>query len=98
MCITCHPLIDDVGPNVQIFQFGVALVLGEHENVLFDEIFFFFFFRLSGLELFLYFFDESKGVVQVGRRRCSFAGFFGIGSSIRPVKFIRILRFMFHHF
>lgn len=80
--LACHSFVDNVRPNVQIFEFGVAFVLRQDEYVLLYEIFLLLLFRFSRLEFFLNFFYDSERVVQIGRRRWQFARLFGIGTSV----------------
>ena len=64
-----NPFLHNVGPDVQVLQLGIALVVWYYEGVLLHQILLLFFLGLSGFELLLNFFDESEGFIEVRSRR-----------------------------
>lgn len=60
-----HPLLCDVGPDVEVFEFGVASVQVDDQRVLFDDALLLLFLGLSRLVALLHLFDDAEGVLEV---------------------------------
>ena len=58
-------LLDDVGPDVEVFQLGIALAGAENEGVLLHEIGLLLVLRLASLESLLDVLDQLECSVQV---------------------------------
>ena len=69
-----QPLLDNVGPDVQVLELGVALALADDEGGLAHQVRFFSLLSLALPVLFLDLFDDLEGGVQVGARSIDFAG------------------------
>jgi hypothetical protein len=80
---TSHALADDVGANVEILQFGVALVVADDEGVLLDQILLLPFLSLSVFELLLHLLDQTECSAQVGAGGGNFTRLFLVRASIR---------------
>lgn len=63
-----HPLLGDVGPDVEVFEFGVGAVQVDDQRVLLDDALFLLLLSLPGLVALLHLLDDAEGVLEVGGR------------------------------
>lgn len=78
-----HPLLCDVGSDVEVFELGVAAVEVDDQRVLLDDAFLLLLFGLSRLVALLYLLDDAESVLEVGGGNRRVAGSFQIGRSVR---------------
>lgn len=95
---TGHSLGHDVGPDVEILQLGVALVLRQYQRVLLNQVLLLALLGLAALELLLHLLDQPEGGVQVRRRGGNFTWLFGIRASVGPVGKIKFSLIFFKFF
>lgn len=77
-----HPLLGDVGSDVQVFELGVAAVQVDDQRVLLDDALLLLLFRLSRLVALLHLFDDAEGVLEVGGGHRRVSGGLQVG---RPI-------------
>ena len=84
MCLqrSLHPLLCDVGPDVKVFELGVAAVEVDDQRVLLDDALFLLLLSLSRLVALLHLLDDAEGVLQVGRGHRRVAGRLQVGRSV----------------
>lgn len=78
-----HPLLSDVGSDVEVFEFGVAAVQVDDQRVLLDDALLLFLLRLSRLIPLLHLLDDAEGVLQVGGGHRRVAGGLQVGRPVR---------------
>lgn len=78
-----HPLLSDVGPNVEVFEFGVAAVEVDDERVLFHDALLLLLLGLTGLVALLHLLDDAEGVLEVGGGNGVIAGGFEVRRAVR---------------
>lgn len=78
-----HPLLCDVGPDVKVFEFGVAAVEVDDERVLFNDALLLLLLRLAGLVALLHLLDDAEGVLQVGGGNQVIAGGLEVRRAVR---------------
>lgn len=61
-----HPLLGDVGSDVEVLEFGVAAVEVDDQRVLLDDALLLLLLRLPRLVALLHLLDDAEGVLQVG--------------------------------
>lgn len=81
-----HPLLCDVGPDVKVFEFGVAAVEVDDERVLFNDALLLLLLRLAGLVALLHLLDDAEGVLQVGGGNGVIAGRLEVRRAVRTEK------------
>lgn len=69
-----HPLLGDVGSDVEVFEFGVAAVQVDDQRVLLDDAFLLLLLGLPRLVALLHLLDDAEGVLQVGGGHRGVAG------------------------
>lgn len=77
-----HPLLGDVGSDVQVFELGVAAVQVDDQRVLLDDALLLLLLRLSRLVALLHLFDDAEGVLEVGGGHRRVSGGLQVG---RPI-------------
>ena len=70
-----EPFLDNVGPDVQVFELGIPFALADHQRGLLDQIGLFSLFGLARPVLFLHVLDYAKGRGEVLRRRTDLSRF-----------------------
>lgn len=78
-----HPLLSDVGSDVEVFELGVAAVQVDDQRVLLHDALLLFLFRLSRLVALLHFLDDAERVLQVGGGHRGVAGGLQVGRPVR---------------
>lgn len=78
-----HPLLCDVGSDVEVFELGVAAVEVDDQRVLLDDALLLLLFGLSRLVAFLDLLDDAESVLQVGGGNRRVAGSLQVGRSVR---------------
>lgn len=81
-----HPLLGDVGSDVEVFEFGVAAVQVDDERVLFHDALFLLLLGLTGLIALLHLLYDTEGVLQVGGGDGVIAGGFQVGRAVRTAR------------
>ena len=68
MCLqrALHPLLGDVGPDVEVLELGVAAVQVDDQGVLLHDALLLLLLRLPRLVALLHLLDDAEGVLQVG--------------------------------
>lgn len=77
-----HPLLSDVGSDVEVFELRVAAVEVDDQRVLLDDALLLLLLGFSRLVALLHLLDDAEGVLQVGGRHRRVAGSLEVG---RPV-------------
>ena len=85
MCLqrALHPLLCDVGSDVEVFELGVAAVEVDDQRVLLDDALLLLLLGLSRLVALLHLLDDAESVLQVGGGHRRVAGGFQVGRSVR---------------
>ena len=78
-----HPLLSDVGPDVEVLELGVAAVEVDDQRVLLDDALFLFLLGLAGLVALLHLLDDAEGVLQVGGGHYRVARGLQVGRAVR---------------
>lgn len=78
-----HPLLSDVGSDVEVFEFGVAAVEVDDQRVLLDDALLLLLFGLSCFVALLHLLDDAEGVLQVGGGHRCVAGSLQVGRPVR---------------
>lgn len=79
-----EPLLDNVGPDVQVLELGVAFALINDQLVLLDQVGLFLLFGLPRFILLLDVLDQPKCSVQVSTWSVDFSWLFHICASVGP--------------
>lgn len=80
---TLHPLLGDVGSDVEVFEFGVAAVQVDDQRVLLDDALLLLLLGFSRLVALLHLLDDAEGVLQVGGGHRRVAWSLQVGRSVR---------------
>ena len=78
-----HPLLSDVGSDVEVLELGVAAVEVDDQRVLLDDALLLLLLGLSRLVALLHLLDDAEGVLQVGGGNRRVAGGFEVRRSVR---------------
>lgn len=80
-----HPLLSDVGSDVEVFEFGVAAVQVDDQRVLLDDAFLLLLLSLPCFVALLHLLDDAEGVLQVGGGHGGVARSFEVRCSVCSV-------------
>ena len=78
-----HPLLGDVGPDVQVLELGVAAVQVDGQDVLLHDALLLLLLRLPHLVALLHLLDDAEGVLQVGGGHRGVARRLQVGRPVR---------------
>ena len=78
-----HPLLGDVGPDVEVLELGVAAVQVDDQGVLLHNALLLFLLRLPRLVALLHLLDDAEGVLQVGGGHRWVAWRLQVGGTVR---------------
>lgn len=86
LSLTSHALVDDVGPDVEVLQLGVALALTDDQRVLLHQILLLSLLGLSVTVLLLHLLYEAERSTEVGAGSRDFTGLFHVGAAVSPTQ------------
>lgn len=92
-----HPLLCDVGSDVEVFEFGVAAVEVDDQRVLLDDALLLLLFGLSCFVALLHLLDDAEGVLQVGGGHRCVAGSLQVGRPVRAERRARERKGLLEH-
>lgn len=78
-----HPLLSNVGSDVEVFELRVAAVEVDDQRVLLDDALLLLLLGLSRLVALLHLLDDAEGVLQVGGGHRRVAGSLEVGRPVR---------------